>query len=101
MPDSPLDRHLPGPYDPGMEQRVSRLEDDMREMKASIVRLESSVHDVRQSTARIEAMFAATVPHLATKADLADKPTKTYLWGVLAVLLTSYASGLAALAILK
>ncbi len=46
-------------------------------------------------------MFAATVPHLATKADLADKPTKIYLWGVLAVLLTSYASGLAALAILK
>ena len=73
----------------------------MREMKASVVRLEASVHDVRQSTARIEAMFAATVPHLATKADLADKPTKTYLWGGLAVLLTSYASGLAALAILK
>jgi hypothetical protein len=101
MPDSPLDKHFSGPYDPGMEQRVARLEDDMREMKASVVRLEASVHDVRQSTARIEAMFAATVPHLATKADLADKPTKIYLWGVLAVLLTSYASGLAALAILK
>ena len=101
MPESPLDRHYPGPYDREMEQRVARLEDDMREMKASVVRLEASVHDVRQSTARIEAMFAATVPHLATKADLADKPTKIYLWGVLAVLLTSYASGLAALAILK
>ena len=31
----------------------------------------------------------------------ADKPSKTYMWGILAVLLTAYACGLAALAILK
>ncbi len=42
-----------------------------------------------------------TLPHLATKAELADKPGKTYLVGLLAVLLTAYAAGLAALAILK
>jgi hypothetical protein len=74
----------------------------------------------------IKAMLAATLPHLATKADLksdiagvarrlscvdvklaglevklADKPGKAYMWGILAVLLTAYACGLAGLAILK
>jgi hypothetical protein len=64
-------------------------------------------------------MFAATLPHLATKADLADvrtelkediaeikvslaeKPGRTYMWGILAVLLTAYACGLAGLAVLR
>ena len=32
---------------------------------------------------------------------LAEKPGKTYMWGVLAALLTAYACGLAALAVLK
>ena len=32
---------------------------------------------------------------------LAEKPSKTYMWGILATLLTAYACGLAALAILK
>jgi hypothetical protein len=57
-------------------------------------------------------MLTATLPHLATKAEvtelrddiaaaLAEKPSKTYMWGVLAALLTAYACGLAALAVLK
>ena len=53
-------------------------------------------------------MLAATLPHLATKAELAelraelaDKPSKTYMWGVLATLITAYAAGLAALAIVR
>jgi hypothetical protein len=56
----------------------------------------------------MDARLDATLPHLATKADLvqlevklADKPGKTYMWGVLAALLTAYACGLAALAVLK
>jgi hypothetical protein len=32
---------------------------------------------------------------------LAEKPSKTYMWGVLAVLITAYAAGLAALAIVR
>ena len=36
-----------------------------------------------------------------TKADLADKPGKTYMWGILAAPPTAYACGLAALAVLK
>jgi hypothetical protein len=57
---------------------------------------------------RLEALFTATLPHLATKAnvlaigaDLAEKPGKAYMWGILAVLLTPYTRCLAALAILR
>jgi hypothetical protein len=75
---------------------------------------------------RIDAMLTATLPHLATKAELSDLrsemnerfaqvdvkfaevnlkfgdvPTKTYMWGVIGVLITAYAAGLAALAVLK
>jgi hypothetical protein len=80
----------------------------MRDVKASFVRLETVVVDVRQAVTRIEATLAATLPHLATKADLAelraglaDKPSRTYLWGVLAALCSAYACGLAALALFK
>jgi hypothetical protein len=94
MPDTLIAGRDSGPYDPGMEVRVSRLEDDMRDVK-------SDLKELRATTIRIEAMLSATLPHLATKADLAEKPSKTYMWGILAVLLTAYACGLAGLAILK
>ncbi len=94
MPDTPVAGHDGGPYDRGMEARISRLEEDMREVKSAVGRLEAT-------TIRIEAMLAATLPHLATKAELAEKPGKTYMWGILAVLLTAYACELAGLAVLK
>ena len=98
MPDIPVSGHSGGPYDPGMEARISRLEEDMRDVKAAVSRLEAT-------TIRIEAMLAATLPHLATKAELAelraDLPSKTYMWAILAVLLTAYACGLAGLAVLR
>jgi hypothetical protein len=105
MPDTPVAPHDGGPYDPLMEARVSRLEEDMREEKAARQRLEAAF-------IRMEAMLTATLPHLATKADIAelkaeiarldaDKPGKAYMWGILAVLLTAYACGLAGLAVLK
>ena len=105
MPDTPVAPRDGGPYDPLMEARVSRLEEDMREVKATLPRMEAAI-------IRIEATLAATLPHLATKADLADlrteiarldadKPGKAYMWGILAVLLTAYACGLAGLAVLK
>ena len=75
-------------------------------------KLEERMGRVEISLAEIKALLAATLPHLATKAEVAelrtemvagfaDKPGKTYMWGILAVLLTAYACGLAALAILK
>ena len=59
--------------------------------------LKGTVDDLQIVTTRIDAQL----PYLATKADLAEKPSKTYMWGILAVLLTAYACGLAGLAILK
>jgi hypothetical protein len=145
MPDTTVEPPGGGPYHPALEARVSRLEDDVHDMTATLSRLEMSV-------AEIKAMLSATLPHLATKAelaelrlttksdltelrlattsdfaelrlatsanltelrvattsefaalraDLAEKPGKTYMWGVLTALLTAYACGLAALAILK
>jgi hypothetical protein len=112
VPDTPVAPRDGGPYDPLMEARVSRLEEDMREEKGARQRLEAAF-------IRMEATLTATLPHLATKADLADlktdlksdiarldvkladKPGKAYMWGILAVLLTAYACGLAALAVLK
>lgn len=134
MNDFCLATEAPAPYVVAMEDRVARLEDDMRDVKSVLSRLEPMM-------IRIDATLTSTLPHLATKADLAelrsdtraemadlstglraemaglrvdmhdrlgtmheklgDFPTKTYLWGVLGVLIAAYASGLAALAVLK
>ena len=123
MPDTPVEPKPDAPY-PALEMRVSRLEGEVHEMKGTMGRLELLVTEIK-------ATLDATLPHLATKAELsrsmraewkgdlaqlrtevadmradlktglADKPSKTYMWGVLTALLTAYACGLAALAILK
>ena len=108
MPDTPVAPASGEPYDPSIAIRVSRLEMEMREERAARSQVEAAI-------IRIEAIL----PHLATRADiadlradvardatrlevaLADKPSKLYMWGVLTALLTAYACGLAALAILK
>jgi hypothetical protein len=46
-----------------METRITRLEEDVREVKTGVI--------------EIKAMLTATLPHLATKAELAEKPGKT------------------------
>lgn len=91
----------------------------MRDVQSAISRLETTTSRLEERMGRLEvavaeikAMLAATLPHLATKAEVAelrvemvagfaDKPSKTYMWGILAVLLTAYACGLAGLAVLK
>jgi len=87
MPDIPVAGGSGSPYNPDMEARITRLEEDMREVKASVI--------------RTEAMLTATLPHLATKAELAEKPSKTYMWGILAVLPAAYGLGLASLVVAK
>ena len=97
------------------------LKDTLADLKTIVVRMDARLDavlphlatkaDLATMETRLGAMDArldATLPHLATKADLvqlevklADKPGKTYMWGVLAALLTAYACGLAALAVLK
>jgi hypothetical protein len=71
------------------EIRLDHLEQDMREIKTTLARLEPMI-------IRIDAQ----IPHLATKAELADKPGKVYLATALGVLLVAYAAGLAELAAL-
>lgn len=78
MPDTPVAFRNGEPYDRGMEERVSRLEEGMREVKTSVDRLDERVGRLEDRMARIEttvteikAMLAATLPHLATKAELA------------------------------
>ena len=66
----------------------------MRDVKTTLARLEPMI-------VRIDATLTATLPHLATKTELAGKPGKAYLWGVLAVLIAAYAAGLAGLAVLR
>lgn len=83
-----------GHYDRGIEQRLSRVENEVRDVKDTLAELKAMV-------GRIDERLNATLPHLATKADLAEKPGKLYMWGILGVLLTAYACGLAALAVLK
>ena len=101
MPDTPVAGGHGPAYDPHMEARISRLEEEIREEKAARIRLDAAVLEIKT-------ILTSVLPHLATKADiaelraaLAEKPGKTYMWGVLSVLLTAYACGLAALAILK
>jgi uncharacterized protein YjgD (DUF1641 family) len=72
MPDTPVEPAPRAPYDPSMEQRVSRLEEDMHEIKAAHGRLETMVSDVRLAVTRIEATLTATLPHLATKAEVTE-----------------------------
>ena len=84
----------------------------MGDVKSAITSLDARTARVELAIVRIEAMLAATLPYLATRAEVAelrtemvagfaDKPGKTYMWGILAVLLTAYACGLAGLAVLK
>jgi hypothetical protein len=117
MPDTPVEPAPRAPYDRSMEQWVSRLEEDMHEVKAAHGRLETMVSDVRLAVTRIEAALVATLPHLATKAEvteilktlphlatkaeLAEKLGKGYLVGMIGILLAAYAGGLVALAVLK
>jgi hypothetical protein len=65
MPDIPVDGSDIRAYDPGMEARVARLEADMQEVKGVLSRLEPVIM-------RMDTFIAATLPHLATKADLAE-----------------------------
>jgi hypothetical protein len=79
------------------ERHISQPEHDMGDVKAGTNRLEVGMTDLRVMVARIDEQ----IPYLATKADLAEKPGKAYMWGIMAALLTAYACGLAALAVLK
>ena len=80
---------------------IGRLEPAVADLNARVSVLQTDMADVKLMLARMEERLNATLPRLATKADLAEKQNKTYLWGIMAALLTAYACGLAALAVLR
>jgi hypothetical protein len=109
MGDIYLETRISEPYLPPMEDRITRLEGDVRDVKSLLSRLEPMI-------VRIDATMTSTFPHLATRAEvskdisslriemnqkLSELPTKTYMWGILGVLIAAYGAGLAALAVIK
>jgi hypothetical protein len=72
------------------EARLDRLEEDVREIKTIL-------HELQPMIIRID----ATLPHLATKAELAEKPSRAYLWGVMAAMVGAQAVALAAAALFR
>jgi chromosome segregation ATPase len=97
------------------EARIDRLELRFDGLDDRLRRIEDAV-------IRIEATLAATLPHLATKAELAtgladvrselgsqisslrtelaDKPSRLYMWGVMAAMTAAYTAALAAMGVL-
>ena len=82
--------------------------------EARIELLEEDVHEIRAALGRLEPLIIginATLPHLATKAELAaldgklstalaDKPGRVFMASAIGILLAAYAAGLAGLAAL-
>jgi hypothetical protein len=65
-----------GPYDPGMEARVAKLEaavehiqEDVRDIKGTLAQLAPVVN-------RMDGFLQATLPHLATKSEIAGLRTE-------------------------
>jgi hypothetical protein len=64
--------------------------------EACIDRLEARLARIEQAVIRIEERLAATQPHLAIKAELADKPSRHCNWSVRAAMIAAYTAALAA-----
>jgi hypothetical protein len=63
--DEPVESGSGGRYGPDLEPRLSRVENEVRDLKDTQAELKSTV-------ARIEAKLDAFMPHVATKVDLAS-----------------------------
>jgi hypothetical protein len=63
--DFPVEPETDGSSFVSMEERVAGLEEDMRDVKSVLSRLEPMI-------VRIDATLISTLPHLATKAHVAD-----------------------------
>jgi hypothetical protein len=62
MADFPVEYETSPPYPLPMEDRVARLEEDMRDVKSVLSRLEPMI-------IRIDVTLASTLPHLATRVE--------------------------------
>jgi ribosomal protein L29 len=95
----------------GLRSEMADLRTEIKADYASLrTEMKADYASLRTETKEGDASLKAEMADLTTelKSDiarlevaLADKPGRTYLWAVLAVLLTAYACGLAGLAVLK
>jgi hypothetical protein len=97
-----------GPHDPGMEARVARLEADMSEVKsllhgqvvpllhriderlnhtASKVGLSNVAAELRSETNDLRIEMSTRL--LGIQAELAERPTRSYLWMVVGVMVAT------------
>jgi hypothetical protein len=85
-----------------MESRIARLEEDMRDVRSVLSRLEPGLA-TRAEVADLRTEVSKEIADLCNAMILrfAEVPTRTYLWGILGVLITAYDAGLAALAVIK
>ena len=67
--------------------------------RAAVADTKAEVADTKVAVGELRAEMKGELG--AVRVELAEKPSKTYMWGVLGVLLMAYACGLAALAVLK
>lgn len=72
------------------EARIDRLE-------TRLDGFEDRLRHIEEIVIRIDERLAATLPTLATKAELADKPSRLYLWGVIAAMTAAYTAGIGVL----
>ena len=63
---------------------------------ARIDRLEARLAHIEQAIIRIEERLAVTLPRPATKAELADNPSRHYNWRLRAAMTAAYTAALAA-----
>jgi hypothetical protein len=81
-----------------IERRVSRLESEMSDMRGQMLQALTRIDATLTATlptlatnaqvAALEATLTTAPPTLATKAELATKPSHAYLWGAIGTLLT-------------
>jgi hypothetical protein len=58
---------------------------------------EDRLRHVEEILIRIDERLAATLPTLATKAEVTDKPSRLYMWGVMAAMTTAYTAAVGVL----
>jgi hypothetical protein len=67
---------MSGPRIVYLETRLDNFEDRLRHIEEIVI--------------RIDERLAANLPHLATKEELSEKPSRLSMWGVMAALTGAY-----------
>jgi septal ring factor EnvC (AmiA/AmiB activator) len=83
----------------GVESKIGGVESKIGGVESKISGVESKISGVESKISGVESKISEMRAEM--RAELADKPGKTYIWMVLGVLIMAYTAGLAGLAVLK